>query len=66
MSDEVRRKFEEIANRLKELSRWKITENEQYMFLITDSANNLLFGINRNGEIEMRQGHEPGSERTPG
>lgn len=56
MSDEVRRKFEEIANRLKELSGWKITENEQYMFLITDSANNLLFGINRNGEMECDKG----------
>ena len=56
MSDEVRRKFEEIANRLKELSGWKITENEQYMFLITDSANNLLFGINRKGEIECDKG----------
>lgn len=56
MSDEVRRKFEEIANRLKELSGWKITENEQYMFLITDSANNLLFGINRKGEMECDKG----------
>ena len=56
MSDEVRRKFEEIANRLKELSGWKITENEQYMFLITASANNLLFGINRNGEMECDKG----------
>lgn len=56
MSDEVRRKFEEITNRLKELSGWKITENEQYMFLITDSANNLLFGINRKGEMECDKG----------
>lgn len=56
MSDEARRKFEEIANRLKELSGWKITENEQYMFLITDSANNLLFGINRKGEMECDKG----------
>lgn len=46
----------EIANRLKELSGWKITENEQYMFLITDSANNLLFGINRKGEMECDKG----------
>lgn len=56
MSDEVRRKFEDIANRLKELSGWKTTENEQYMFLITDSANNLLFGINRKGEMECDKG----------
>lgn len=56
MSDEVRRKFEEVVNRLKELSGWKITENEQYMFLITDSANNLLFGINRKGEMECDKG----------
>lgn len=56
MSDESRQKFEDIANRLRELDGWKVTENEQYIYMITDKANNLLFGIKKDGTFTCDKG----------
>lgn len=56
MSDEARKKFEDIANRLRDLDGWKISENEQYIYMVIDKADNLLFGITKDGTFVCDKG----------
>ena len=56
MSDETKKKFAEIADRLKEIGGWQLREDPKYMFLITDKKRNRVFGITHDGTVEYDKG----------
>lgn len=54
--DEVKEQFEKIEKRLNELKGFQFMRDENYVFAMTDTRDNLLFGITHAGEVVFDKG----------